>query len=222
MDELRVNADFDCQVILHAADAQWQASPQPGVTRRMLDRVGGEVARATSVVRYAPDSQFPSHTHGGGEEILVLEGVFGDEHGLYRSGSYLRNPIGTHHAPFSERGCLLLVKLRQFVPADRRQCSLDTSRGEWQPALDAGVDTQLLHRFGSERVTLERWTAGAHVQRKVPARGEEVFVLSGAITIGDEDCTAGSWLRRPAGISAEWMCRAACMLYRKTGHLPPV
>jgi hypothetical protein len=58
----------------------------------MLDRIGDEVARATSIVRYAPASHFSPHVHDGGEEFLVLEGTFQDEHGDYPVGSYVRNP----------------------------------------------------------------------------------------------------------------------------------
>ena len=76
---MELNADFSKRVAVHAARMPWVASPMPGVDRRMLDRIGEEVARATSIVRYAPGSHFSPHTHGGGEEFLVLEGVFTDE-----------------------------------------------------------------------------------------------------------------------------------------------
>ena len=82
MTQTLLNADFERRVALApATDASWQNSPMPGVERYMLDRVGGEVARATSLVRYAAGSRFDSHTHHGGEEFLVLEGVFQDQHG---------------------------------------------------------------------------------------------------------------------------------------------
>jgi anti-sigma factor ChrR (cupin superfamily) len=89
---MELNADFTKRAVVHGAMMPWQASPIPGVERRMLDRVGDEVARATTIVRYAPNSQFSPHTHGGGEEFLVLEGVFQDEHGDYPVGTYVRNP----------------------------------------------------------------------------------------------------------------------------------
>jgi anti-sigma factor ChrR (cupin superfamily) len=73
---MELNADFSHRVAVHAARLPWIASPIAGVDRRMLDRIGDEVARATSIVRYAPASRFSTHTHGGGEEFLVLEGVF--------------------------------------------------------------------------------------------------------------------------------------------------
>jgi anti-sigma factor ChrR (cupin superfamily) len=93
----------------------------------MLDRIGDEVARATSIVRYAPYSRFSPHTHAGGEEFLVLEGVFQDEHGDYPAGSYVRTPPTSSHTPGSEPGCTIFVKLWQFDPDDRTPVRIDTS-----------------------------------------------------------------------------------------------
>ena len=126
---MHLHADLSQRVVLRPDERTWQASPLPGVMRQMLDRVGDEVARATSVVRYAPGSHFAPHTHGGGEEILVLEGVFSDEHGDYPAGTYLRNPSGSGHAPFSDQGCTLLVKLMQMHPADQQRLVIDTAAG---------------------------------------------------------------------------------------------
>ena len=84
---MELNADFSQRAVVHAARLGWTPSPIAGVERRMLDRIGEEVARATSIVRYAPHSRFSSHTHGGGEEFLVLDGVFQDEHGDFPAGS---------------------------------------------------------------------------------------------------------------------------------------
>jgi len=63
----------------------------------MLDRIGEEVAQATSIVRYAAGSHFDRHVHDGGEEILVPHGVFSDEYGDYPAGAYVRNPPGASH-----------------------------------------------------------------------------------------------------------------------------
>src|SRR6185437_2526798 len=125
---MEVNADFSRRVVVHAARLSWVPSPIAGVERKMLDRIGGEVARATSIVRYAPNSRFSEHAHGGGEEFLVLEGGFSYEHGDYGPGTYIRNPIGTHHSPRSDPGCTIFVKLHQFDPADNQPVTLDTRR----------------------------------------------------------------------------------------------
>ena len=101
---MNLNADFSRRVVCHAADAVWVDSPAGGVQRRMLDRVGAEVARATSLVRYAPGSSFARPEHGGGEEILGLEGIFGDEPGEHPPGTTLPNPPGSLHPPYSPHG----------------------------------------------------------------------------------------------------------------------
>jgi len=101
-----------------------------GVERWMLDRIGDEVARATSIVRYAANARFSAHTHGGGEEFLVLAGSFHDAHGDYLEGAYVRNPIGTSHAPWAgPEGAVLFVKLHQFAAEDAQLAEVPGSGG---------------------------------------------------------------------------------------------
>ncbi len=94
-----LNTDRTQRCVVHTPSLDWVASPAPGVWRRLLERDGGEVARATSVVHYEAGARFEAHTHGGGEEILVLNGTFEDEHGRYGPGTYIHNPVGSAHAP---------------------------------------------------------------------------------------------------------------------------
>jgi anti-sigma factor ChrR (cupin superfamily) len=133
---MNLNSDFGARAAVHAARLDWTPSPTPGVHRRMLDRIGDEVARATSIVRYAPHSRFSAHTHGGGEEFLVLDGVFQDEQGDYPAGTYVRNPPTSSHTPGSEPGCTIFVKLWQFDPGDRTPVRIDTSGLSFAPAPD--------------------------------------------------------------------------------------
>ena len=132
-----INADFDQRVVIRPDDYQWVQSPMHGVERMMLDRVGDELARATSLVRYAPSSEFSTHIHTGGEEFLVLDGVFADEHQAYPKGSYVRNPIGTSHTPkVGPEGAVIFVKLQQFKAADTKHhqysyAALVEWHGEW-------------------------------------------------------------------------------------------
>ena len=113
-----LNSDFSIPAHADTANMPWQDSPQSGVQRRMLDRIGDEVARATSLVRFEAGAVFPRHVHELGEEFFVLWGVFEDSDDVYPAGTYARHPPGSSHAPWSKRGCVLLVKLRQFDPAD--------------------------------------------------------------------------------------------------------
>ena len=182
---MQINTDFTRPTVVHASRLDWVPSPAPGVERKMLYRDGAEVARATSIVRYAPGSAFPEHVHTGGEEILVLAGTFQDEHGDYPAGSYFRNPPGTRHSPAAAEGCEIFVRLWQFRTGDAAQIALPPERAE-------GV----LFDDGFERVGIETWKGT--IRRDNP-RGLEVMVLSGRLRIGDETLTAQGWLRLPAG-----------------------
>lgn len=184
----------------------------------MLDRIGDEVARATSLVRYAPHSHFSPHVHGGGEEFLVLEGEFADESGRYPAGFYVRNPIASKHAPFTDSGCTIFVKLWQFEAGDRAHVVIDTRAAKWD-AGDVGVSTLPLHAFGHERVVLERWAEGTHLSPHAHARGEEMLVLEGAFEDEEGVYPAGTWLRSPPGSRHAPFTHTGCVVYVKTGHL---
>ncbi|WP_299843459.1 cupin domain-containing protein [uncultured Roseovarius sp.] len=192
--------DFSKRAVVHSADEPWVASPMPGVDRRMLDRIGDEVARATTIVRYAPGSKFSSHVHTGGEEFLVLDGVFQDEHGDFPEGSYIRNPPQSSHTPGSEPGCTIFVKLWQFDLADRTHVRIDTGKMRFVPER-AGVEVMPLFHDAHEDVVLERWQAGAQLDLDAPG-GLEVLVLDGGFDEGGESFGKHSWLRLPRGGAA--------------------
>ncbi len=194
---MNLNNDFTVRVVQHAADAAWTPSPLPGVTRRMLDRVGDEVARATSIVRYAAGSRFDAHGHPGGEEILVLEGVFSDEHGDYPAGTYLRNPPGSHHAPFSTGGCTLFVKLWQFAADDLTPVRIDTTTAAFRPGLVDGLTVLPLHEHSGISTALVRWAPQTQFSMHTHPGGEEILVLEGVFRDEDGEYPAGSWLRNP-------------------------
>ena len=217
---MHLHADLSQRAVLDTSTLSWQPSPMAGVERRMLERKGGESARATSIVRYAPGSHFERHVHGGGEEILVLEGTFSDEQGDYSEGSYLRNPAGSSHAPFSEQGCTILVKLQQMHPADQQRVVIDTHTATWLPGLVAGLNVLPLHAFGTEHVALVRWAAGTRFQPHSHPGGEEILVLKGVFQDEHGNYPAGSWLRNPPGSVHRPWSEAGCTIWVKTGHLP--
>ena len=199
---MELNADFDVRVAVHSSSMPWVASPMPGVDRRMLDRLGDEVARATSIVRYAPESHFSSHVHTGGEEFFVLEGVFQDEHGDFPAGTYIRNPPQSSHTPGSEPGCTIFVKLWQFDPKDRTHVRIDTNKMKYLPdSKRPGVEVMPLFNDPREDVVLERWQAGSAIELNAE-KGLELLVLNGSFEEAGETFISGSWLRLPAGSSS--------------------
>lgn len=239
---MRINADFSQRAELCAEQHQWVHSPQSGVHRVMLDRIGAKKARATSLVRYAPDSYFPHHLHPGGEEILVLQGVFSADDKHYPAGWYLRNPPGSGHQPYSDEGATIFVKLRQMTEDEKQYVAIDTNDAEhWQ----AQGKRQVCPLFSSEyeQVSLQRLQSGETVFDSRPEGGAELLVVSGSLVemksdqLSDE-YSAGSWMRLPAviddntdeDINSELNTRFAnfkagsdgVTLYLKTGHLAQV
>ncbi|MEO1591314.1 MAG: cupin domain-containing protein [Cyanobacteria bacterium J06632_22] len=216
---MKIYADLSQRVVVSSQELPWVDSPMAGVQRRMLDRDGEEVARATSIVRYAPGSYFSAHTHGGGEEFLVLDGVFSDEHGDFGPGTYVRNPVGSCHTPHSKDGATILVKLWQMQPDDQQQVVLDTHQADWMPGLVPGLQVLPLHAYGTEQVALVKWAPGTHFQAHRHWGGEEIFVLEG--TFADEQGVypQGTWLRNPPDSVHTPFSEDGCTIYVKTGHL---
>ena len=220
---MKIAADFSHREIVHSASMPWLDSPMVGVARRPLDRVGDEVARATSVVRYAPGSQFSPHLHAGGEEFVVLDGVFQDEHGDYPTGSYVRNPPQSSHTPGSDAGCVILVKLWQFKPEDRTPVRLNINELASLPHSDVkGVSVIPLFNDKHEQVSVMDIQPNTSLEF-VPEGGAELFVLQGSVKEQQDTLLKHSWLRVPIGcLLSLKTTETSAKIWLKTGHLSDV
>ncbi|REG85723.1 cupin domain-containing protein [Marinomonas pollencensis] len=220
---MRINANFSQFCAVKAEKYQWVKSPQNGVERVMLDRVGAEKARATSIVRYAANSYFPSHTHPGGEEILVLSGTFSEQtsDGIkhdYPAGYYLRSPSGSEHTPYSKEGAVIFVKLWQMSPSDDQLIRLNTADPSlWRQEKDR--ENCLLFKNDHEQVSLERLKPGASLFNS-KFSGAEILLLSGALTSEKTRYKADSWLRLPSGYPENFYAgEEGALCYLKLGAL---
>jgi len=215
---MELNANFKERVVVHSDQLEWKASPMPGVDRRMLDRIGGEVARATTIVRYAAGSQFSAHTHTGGEEFIVLDGVFQDEHGDFPEGTYVRNPPTSAHTPGSEPGCTIFVKLWQFDMDDRNQFRKNMADELGAPV--NGVATAELHHDDREVVSYCHLDQGAPYENSDKG-GIEMLVISGSVIENGEALGKGAWLRLPEDHALSITAGdQGANIWLKTGHLP--
>ena len=217
---MNIHSDFGERIVLDADELVWQASPAAGVMRKYLDRVGDEVARASSIVRYDPGTSFEQHTHDGGEEILVLDGCFSDDKGDYSAGMYLRNPPGSQHAPFSKDGCTLLVKLRQFERMDDQELRINTKTSDWYPGLVSGLSVMPLHEHEGISTALVRWAPNTAFNPHVHPGGEEIYVLDGVFHDEFGVYPKGSWIRSPRySKHAPFTKDEGALIYVKVGHL---
>ncbi|KOO14934.1 cupin [Vibrio xuii] len=214
-----LNMNFAERVVISTQDQPWVASPANGVWRKPLEREEAESGHTTSIVRYDAGSRFNTHPHPMGEEIFVLEGIFSDEHGDYPAGTYIRNPPGSSHAPFSEEGCVIFVKLNQFDQRDNTSIRLNTAEEAWLPGI-GGLEVMPLHEFEHEHVALVKWPAGERFQPHRHFGGEEILVLSGQFADEHGQYPQGSWMRSPHMSQHYPFVDQETIILVKTGHLP--
>lgn len=218
-----INGDLAVRVAVDTAAMRWTPSPSGTVWRKRVHLVGPvEAGQVTSIVRYDPGSTFHGHAHPDGEEILVLEGVFSDEHGDWPARTYLLNPEGFRHAPFSREGCVLFVKLRQFPGRTRVHVALRTDELPWQATARAGVSVRPLYSQAgfSDTMRLERWAPGPELGRIVYTGGAELFVLEGSFDDEGGRFACGAWLRLPPGSAHSPSTPTGCVLYIKESGFP--
>lgn len=218
-----VNADFKRRVVMHGESLPWEASPMAGVDRRRLDRIDGENDRVTTIVRYAPGSQFSSHVHGGGEEFIVLEGVFEDDYGDWPAGSYIRNPPQSSHTPGSAPGCTIFVKLWQFAPDDRTFIHANRFKlGRIADRHRDGAEVSTLFEDERETVQFEYWQADSTISVDASG-GAEVLLLEGSATESDDSLQRLSWLRAPVDSTLSFTTGSeGAVVWVKRGHLKHV
>ncbi|WP_340678915.1 cupin domain-containing protein [Paraglaciecola sp.] len=215
-----LNQDYDQRIVIETLLLDWEASPAKGVTRKKLEREDAERGRATSIIRYAPGSAFPTHKHPHGEEIFVLEGVFSDENGDYPAGCYIRNPPDSSHAPYSKNGCTLFVKLCYFEPQDKQQVLIDTHQQTWLQGMVEGLHVMPLHSFETQNTALVKWRSHTRFNPHRHSGGEEILVLKGEFCDEHGRYPTLSWLRNPhLSQHQPFVEDQETIILVKTGHL---
>ena len=216
---MRIRADFTQVAIVTPEHYHWVSSPRGEVERVMLDRIGTEAARATSLVKYPPNSVFPAHQHPYGEEILVLSGVFTENaDGHYPAGWYLRSPHDSGHVPSSVEGALIFVKLRQMPVSETASLRINTNDpAHWQQ-LGERLICRLLNA-DYEQTYLEKLQPQQQLDYDA-AQGIEILVIDGQLVDAEQQYSDGSWLRLPPKHAAQLSAGSTgATLYLKTGHL---
>lgn len=235
---MKINANFRLFAGTNFDATKYIASPSYGVNRFMLDRVGDEKARATTIVEYSPNSSFPKHEHIGGEEFLVLKGTFKDQYGHFSAGAngyYVRNPIGSEHAPWvDDDGCTIMVKLLQMAETEGEgkeplHIDLGKEKGTRGKQVEYGTVLDLYdNSYTGEHVEM-CWIDPGKVlpsNEKSEKEGEELFILDGSLTVGGDEYMKWGWIRFPRDNGATNNHRSelqagesGAQVYRKTGHL---
>ena len=214
-----LNMDFSVPVCHRPGDRDWVKSPADGVSRIHLEREAAESGHTTSFVRFEPGSSFPQHGHPQGEELYVISGVFSDENGDYPAGTYIRNPPGSLHKPFTSEGCTLFVKLDQFQPDDDRQVVIRPDEREWRQGI-GNLKVVPLHTHNTESTALVYWPENESFQPHTHWGGEEIVVLEGRFQDEYGEYPQGSWIRSPHMSNHYPRVEEETLILVKVGHLP--
>ncbi|WDE96071.1 cupin domain-containing protein [Lentisphaera profundi] len=214
-----INMDFSQACCIHSHNQEWLQSPLAGVWRKPLEREAAEHGHVTSIVKYEANSYFKAHSHPLGEEIFVLEGTFSDETGDFGPGTYIRNPPGSQHKPFSKDGCIIYVKLNQFGEDDLESKRINTLEASWREGIGQ-LEVMPLHQFNNESITLVKWPAGEIFQPHHHTGGEEIFVISGEFIDEHGSYPQYTWLRSPHNSHHFPRVEKETIILVKTGHLP--
>ncbi len=217
-DLLPLNMDLSKALCSHPEEQQWLKSPSDGVSRIHLEREAAESGHTTSFVKFEPGSSFPPHQHPQGEEIFVLEGVFSDENGDYPAGTYIRNPPGSHHKPFTRDGCTLFVKLDQFQNGDTKQLISRPDEQQWQLGI-GNLKVLSLHSYNSESTALVWWPENEVFQPHTHWGGEEIVVIKGVFIDEHGSYPKGSWIRSPHLSKHFPHVEEETLILVKVGHL---
>jgi quercetin dioxygenase-like cupin family protein len=218
VEHMQLNHDLSQNARVNLGQSEWLPSPAAGVKRLILEREGGEkTIRATSIVAYAPNSKFAAHSHPKGEEFYVLAGTFSDQYGDYPAGSYVRNPPGSSHAPFSQNGCLIWVKLQQFSPDDNQHCVISTFEAEKNITSSDFHKQSLFDDY--EGVDLLNAQQDFVLSQSDFDDGVEILILVGQLSNGEHIHQQGSWLRFAAGRSEDIRVSKHTQLLVKSRHL---
>jgi anti-sigma factor ChrR (cupin superfamily) len=216
---MRLNSDPNRRVVLRSAELPWESSVAAGVDRRSLARDDGQLGWATSVVRCEPGATPSPRAHPRGEEIVVLDGAFEDEHGIYPAGTYIKNPPASMYAPRSTAGCMLFVRRGQLDCRDLERVVVRPADRHWRPGLVGGLEVSALDRSGSASTALVRWAPGTAFSKHRHFGGEEIFVLEGTFQDEHGHYPVGTWIRSPHMSSHQPYSDSGCLIFVKVGHL---
>ena len=134
------------------------------------------------------------------------------------AGAYMMNPPGSSHAPFSESGCTLFVKLRHLGPDQIKREVVDTKTANWFQGMVPGLTVMPLMQQGSGSA-LVRWAPQTYFNPHRHYGGEEIFVVDGVFEDEHGRYPEGSWIRSPHMSLHKPFSKEGCVIFVKTGHL---
>lgn len=216
----QLNIDFERVVVVNTEELPWLPMTGEGVTQRLLEKIGTDICRTTTIIRCLAGSPIPAHALDQGEEIIVLEGEYTDELGVYPAGSYIKNSKGAQRTSITKIGCVLFVKQGHLQQDDTERVVVDVANSDWRQGLVAGLSVMPLSEFKGEHNALVRWQPGTVFTAHRHWGGEEIYVIEGVFEDEFGRYPKGTWVRNPHLSQHAPFSREGCTIFVKVGHLP--
>ena len=204
-----MNDNYETRVLINTNDLEWENTQNKGIYKKLLSKKEDE---ETSILKIEENSKLNNNSKINSVEIFVLEGVYKNEFGEFKSGTYLNLPNENEAFVSSNTGCVIFRK--ENCDKGVENIIIDTNSTPWLKG-QGNLEVMPLYT----QTALVKWPQN---ERFIPHKhwgGEEIFVLKGRFMDEHGIYPKGSWIRSPHLSTHFPFVEEETIIFVKTGHL---
>lgn len=204
-----MNDNYETRVLINTNDLEWENTQNKGIYKKLLSKKEDE---ETSILKIEESSKLNNNSKINSVEIFVLEGIYKNEFGEFKSGTYLNLPNENEAFISSNTGCVIFRK--ENCDKGVENIIIDTNSTPWLKG-QGNLEVMPLYT----QTALVKWPQN---ERFIPHKhwgGEEIFVLKGRFMDEHGIYPKGSWIRSPHLSTHFPFVEEETIIFVKTGHL---
>lgn len=204
-----MNDNYETRVLINTNDLEWENTQNKGIYKKLLSKKEDE---ETSILKIEENSKLNNDSKINSVEIFVLEGIYKNEFGEFKSGTYLNLPNENEAFVSSNTGCVIFRK--ENCDKGVENIIIDTNSTPWLKG-QGNLEVMPLYT----QTALVKWPQN---ERFIPHKhwgGEEIFVLKGRFMDEHGIYPKGSWIRSPHLSTHFPFVEEETIIFVKTGHL---
>ena len=204
-----MNDNYETRVLINTNDLEWENTQNKGIYKKLLSKKEDE---ETSILKIEESSKLNNDSKINSVEIFVLEGIYKNEFGEFKSGTYLNLPNENEAFVSSNTGCVIFRK--ENCDKGVENIIIDTNSTPWLKG-QGNLEVMPLYT----QTALVKWPQN---ERFIPHKhwgGEEIFVLKGRFMDEHGIYPKGSWIRSPHLSTHFPFVEEETIIFVKTGHL---
>ncbi len=204
-----MNDNYETRALINTNDLEWENTQNKGIYKKLLSKKENE---KTSILKIEENSKLNNDSKINSVEIFVLEGVYKNEFGEFKSGTYLNLPNENEAFVTSSSGCVIFRK--ENCDKGIENIIIDTNSTPWLKG-QGNLEVMPLYT----QTALVKWPQN---ERFIPHKhwgGEEIFVLKGRFMDEYGIYPESSWIRSPHLSTHFPFVEEETIIFVKTGHL---